>query len=69
MLAGALDWTTNLGAPGPCNAAVDEAYGTWVLNGMFARAATGALSAEEAVQEADRRYRQIWERWKARGLI
>ncbi|MGZ6071085.1 MAG: ABC transporter substrate-binding protein [Myxococcaceae bacterium] len=69
VLAGALDWTTNLGAPGSCNAAVDEAYGTWVLNGMFARAATGAVSAEDAVQEADRRYRQIWERWKARGLI
>jgi multiple sugar transport system substrate-binding protein len=69
VLAGALDWMTNLGAPGYATAAIDDAYGTWVLNTMFARAATGALSAEEAVQEADARYRRIWEKWKERGLL
>ena len=69
VLAGALDWMTNLGAPGYANAALDEAYGTWVLNTMFARAATGADSAEDAVGQADRKLRQIWQKWQARGLI
>ena len=69
LLADALDWMTNLGAPGYANAALDEAYGTWVLNTMFARAATGADSAEVAVEQADRKLRQIWQKWQARGLV
>ncbi|RPH71964.1 MAG: carbohydrate ABC transporter substrate-binding protein [Myxococcaceae bacterium] len=69
VLADALEWMTNLGAPGHANAAVDDAYGTWVLNTMFARAATGADSAEDAVKQADQKLRQIWSKWKARGLL
>src|SRR5262249_51008306 len=69
VLADALDWMTNLGAPGSANAALDEAYGTWVLNTMFARAATGADSAEVAVEQADRKLRQIWQKWQARGVL
>ena len=69
VLAGALQWMTNLGAPGHASAATDDAYGTWILNSMFARAATGALSAEDAIKEAEARYRRIWDRWKERGLI
>ena len=69
VLAGALTWMTNLGAPGYANAALDEAYGTWVLNTMFARAATGADSAEVAVEQADRKLRQIWQKWQARGVL
>jgi len=69
VLADALEWMTNLGAPGHANAALDEAYGTWVLNTMFARAATGADSATDAVEQADRKLRQIWQKWQARGLL
>jgi multiple sugar transport system substrate-binding protein len=69
VLAGAVDWMTNLGAPGFASAAIDDAYGTWVLNTMFARAATGADSPEEAVKQADRKLRQIWQKWQARGLL
>jgi len=69
VLASALEWMTNLGAPGYASAATDDAYGTWILNTMFARAATGALSAEDAVKEAEARYRRIWDKWKERGLI
>jgi multiple sugar transport system substrate-binding protein len=69
VLADALEWMTNLGAPGHANAALDEAYGTWVLNTMFARAATGADSAADAVEQADRKLRQIWQKWQARGLL
>jgi multiple sugar transport system substrate-binding protein len=69
VLSDALEWMTNLGAPGHANAALDDAYGTWVLNTMFARAATGADSAENAVAQADRKLRQIWSKWQARGLV
>ena len=39
------------------------------LRFMFARAATGAESAENAVAQADRKLRQIWGKWQARGLV
>ena len=69
VLADALEWMTNLGAPGYANAALDDAYGTWVLNTMFARAATGADSPEAAVNQADQKLRQIWQKWQAHGLL
>ena len=69
VLSDALDWMTNLGAPGYANAALDDAYGTWVLNTMFARAATAADTAEAAVKQADQKLRQIWQKWQARALL
>lgn len=69
VLADAFSWMTNLGAPGYANAALDDAYGTWLVNTMFARAATGADSAEDAVKQADLKLRQIWQKWQARGLV
>jgi multiple sugar transport system substrate-binding protein len=69
VLSDSLDWATNVGYPGHSTAAVDDAYSTWVLNTMFAQAATGALSPEDAVKEADRRCRLIWDKWKERRLI
>ena len=68
-LADAPSWMTNLGAPGYANAALDDAYGTWLVNTMFARAATGADSPESAVKQADQKLRQIWQKWQARGLV
>lgn len=69
VLAQAFDWATNVGYPGYSNAAVDEGYSTWVLNTMFARAATGSMSPEDAVKEADQKYQAIWAKWKERKLI
>jgi multiple sugar transport system substrate-binding protein len=69
VLTDALAWATNVGYPGHANAAVDEAYSTWVLNTMFARAATGAVSPEDAVKEAAARYKAIWSKWRERRLI
>jgi multiple sugar transport system substrate-binding protein len=69
VLTDALSWATNVGYPGYANAAVDEGYSTWVLNTMFARAATGSLTPEEAVQEAAHKYQGIWAKWKERRLI
>ena len=64
-----LTWATNVGYPGYANAAVDEIFSTWVLNTMFAKAATGAASPEDAVAEADAKCRQIFAKWQARNLV
>src|SRR5919206_1592306 len=69
VLADSLEWATNVGYPGYANAAIDEIYSTWVLNVMFAQAATGNLSPEDAVKEADEKCRRIFEKWRERKLL
>ncbi|HEY5676959.1 MAG TPA: extracellular solute-binding protein [Myxococcales bacterium] len=69
VLTDALDWATNVGYPGYSNAAIDEIYSTWVLNTMFGKASTGAMSPEDAVKEADAKCRQIHQKWKERKLL
>ncbi|HEX7045025.1 MAG TPA: extracellular solute-binding protein [Burkholderiales bacterium] len=69
VLGDVLDWATNVGYPGYANAAVDEIFGTWVINTMFAKAATGAASPEDAVKEADQKCRQIYAKWHDRKLV
>ncbi len=62
-------WATNVGYPGYANAAIDEIFNTWVLNTMFAKAAAGASSPADAVKEADRKCRAIFEKWHERKLV
>lgn len=69
VLKSANDWSTNLGHPGPANAAIGEIFTTFVLPQMMAKAATGQLSAAQAVQEADARCRQIFDKWRGVGLV
>ncbi len=64
-----LDWATNVGYPGYATAAIDEIYSTWVLNVMFAKAASGTVSPEEALKEADAASKRIFGKWKEKGLI
>lgn len=69
VLADVLTWATNVGYPGYATAAIDETFSTWVLNTMFAKAATGAASPEDAISEAEAACKQIWQKWENRGLI
>ncbi len=69
VLNDVLSWATNVGYPGYANAAIDEIFGTWVLNTMFAKAASGAMSPEGAVKEADQKCRQIFAKWRQKNLI
>src|SRR2546428_621971 len=48
----ALQWATNIGHPGPANPAESEIFDTFVLPTMFANAATGRMSAKQALDEA-----------------
>jgi multiple sugar transport system substrate-binding protein len=69
VLSDVLDWATNVGYPGYANAAIDEVFNTWVINTMFAKAATGALSPEDALSEAEAGCKRIWEKWQEKGAI
>jgi multiple sugar transport system substrate-binding protein len=64
VLGNVLEWATNVGFPGYASAAIDEAFNTFVLPTMFAKAARDELSPEDAVKAADREYRRIFDKWK-----
>jgi multiple sugar transport system substrate-binding protein len=63
-----LDWTTNVGYPGYANAAIDEIFGTGLITTMFKKAAIGMLTPEDAIKEAEAKCKDIFTKWKARGL-
>jgi multiple sugar transport system substrate-binding protein len=69
VLGDVLDWATNVGYPGYATAAISDAWNTWVLNTMFAEAATGAETVENALTRAEARMKAIWAKWRERGMI
>jgi multiple sugar transport system substrate-binding protein len=69
VLTDVSEWTTGLGYPGYANAAIDEIFGSWILSTMFARAAAGKLTPEDALAQADRDVRAIYQKWKDRGQV
>ncbi|TAK47610.1 MAG: twin-arginine translocation signal domain-containing protein [Xanthobacteraceae bacterium] len=69
VLSDVLDWATNVGYPGYSNAAIDETFNTWVINTMFAKAATGADTPENALKAAETAMKAIWAKWRDRNLI
>lgn len=69
VLEDVLDWATNVGFPGNATAAIDEVFSTWVVNTMFAKAATGAETPEDALKAAEAECKRIWAKWKEKGFI
>jgi multiple sugar transport system substrate-binding protein len=69
LLADAAGWTTNIGHPGHTNAAIGEIFHRGLIPTMFAQAATGQLTPEEALDQADREMRAIFQSWKERGKV
>jgi multiple sugar transport system substrate-binding protein len=69
LLADAATWTTNIGHPGHTNAAISEIFHRGLIPTMFARAATGRLTAEDALDQAHQEVRQIFQKWKERGKV
>jgi len=63
------EWTTNLGYPGYANAAIDEIFGQWIISSMFARAASGKMTPEDTLSQADKEVRAIFQKWKDKGLV
>lgn len=69
VLAEAEKWSTNVGHPGTANPAEGEIFDTYVITDMFAKAATGQLTPKQAVEEADRRVKEIFRKWRSAGLV
>src|SRR5216117_2866798 len=65
----ALQWATNIGHPGPANPAESEIFDTFVMPTMFANAATGRMSAKQALDEAHQQAKKIFEKWRGKGLV
>jgi multiple sugar transport system substrate-binding protein len=59
------EWTAVSGWPGPAWAATDEVYNDFVVCDMMTKAATGAMTPEEAVKWAAQETEQIFKRWQA----
>jgi len=59
------EWSAVAGWPGPSWAATDEVYNNFIICDMMAKAATGAMTAEEAVKWATHETELIFKRWEA----
>jgi ABC-type glycerol-3-phosphate transport system substrate-binding protein len=64
-----MDWVTNIGYPGYENPAIDETYNAGLIPAMFANAATGKMTPEEALTQADQEIRRIYRKWQDAGKI
>jgi len=69
VMAGAAAWSTNVGHPGHTNVAHDEVVRTSIISQMFAAAARGEATPEEAVTAAEAKIRPIYDKWRERGKI
>jgi multiple sugar transport system substrate-binding protein len=69
VLGTADTWATNVGHPGPANPAIGEIFDTFLLPDMFAKAATGKLTAKQSVQQTTERVKAIFAKWKKAGLV
>lgn len=63
------DWVTYLGYPGPSNPAIAEIYATNIIPTMMGKAALGELTPEEAIAEAEAQINEIFDKWRAKGLV
>jgi multiple sugar transport system substrate-binding protein len=64
VLGDVLDWATNVGYPGYCSAAIDQAFKSWTIPTMFATVANGKATPEDAAKTAEAEYKRIFERFK-----
>ena len=60
------EWSAAPGYPGPAAPAVDEVYNSFVICDMMTKAATGQLSAEDAVKAAAQQSEAIFKKWAGR---
>jgi multiple sugar transport system substrate-binding protein len=63
LLADAGTWTVNPGHPGYLTAPIEEVTQRSILPRMFARAARGEASPEDAARQADAEMKRIFARW------
>jgi len=69
ILENAIEWSTNVGHPGPANTAIGEVFATFIIPNMYAKAARGELNPQQAVAEAEAQIKPIFDKWRRRGLV
>ncbi len=69
VLSTALDWSTNIGHPGPANPAIGQVFAEAIIPVMFAEAARGDKTPEQAVADAESAISAIFDDWRGRGLV
>lgn len=69
FLTEAVPWSTNIGHPGPASTAIGEVFNTFVIPNMFAKAARGDASPQQAVAEAESQIKAVFDKWRAAGLV
>jgi maltose-binding protein MalE len=69
VLKDALDWSRNVGYAGSANTAIGEIFGTFILPNMFANAARGKQSPQQAVVDAEKQMKTIFAKWREKGLV
>jgi multiple sugar transport system substrate-binding protein len=62
-------YTTNPGHPGYANAAFGEMFSKFMIPQMFAQVSQKKMTAQEAVNAADREIRAIYAKWRKLGKI
>ena len=62
-------YTHNIGYPGTTNAAMDEVFSKYLIPQMFAQVSQKKMSAQDAVNAADRDIKQIYAKWRKLGKI
>ena len=63
------DWVTNVGYPGIANAAIGELFSNWTISNMFAEAARGKMSPEQAMNAANGEVEKVFAKWKGLGMV
>jgi multiple sugar transport system substrate-binding protein len=63
------DFSVNVGYPGTVNAAIDELFNQFLIPQMFAQAARGEASAEDAVAAGEQQITAIYDKWREQGKI
>jgi multiple sugar transport system substrate-binding protein len=69
LLKEAESWSTVIGHPGPANPAISEVLNTLIIPNMYAKAARGEMTPEEAVAEAEQLMIPIFDNWRSQGLM
>ena len=69
ILAEAGSWTNHVDYPGYVNETSREVYDQQLLSKMFVAVATGKMTPEEAMNQADQEVRKIYDKWRALGKV
>ena len=62
-------WTVGVGYPGYANGAIDEIWKEWLLPRMFAEAASGRRTPQEALDLYSGQVTEIFGKWRARRKV